>query len=1326
MDNQGAPDPIPAATGSITALPSETGDTSGIPSLPSNPSNPVPSDAAPVTQTPTANTDPSSIAPAPAIVGHPPPIVQSNLPEMVTTSSEPPTTVGAAPIHTGPQTAEDAYGASVKDEPYVPAPTTTAETESAKPVVAPVAATTTTSGPSISFAEPKKTDAPATETHGVPTSVTTGLSALATATAGTGAATDLTPSKETHPISNQETLIDTVRSATAHSTTQPVTTATTTGGLGGPDGDAHGAKAPAGGKPGEEKKLDITEHLLPLPEISSKFGVSFDTTKPSASQGLSSAEAAKRLAENGPNQLSPPKRRHPALQFLHHLLGLFNLMLIVSGIAAYILLAIDYEGNKQNTYIGAILLVVAFMNALIEFLQVQKSQSLLESFLNLIPAKCYAVRDGQTSQISALDLVLGDVVLVRSGDKVPADLLVFWANELKVDNSSLTGESDPQERVAKNRQQNPLEATNLVFNGTLAVNGEGYGIVVRTGDHTVIGQIASLTASEKRRDSPLSMEIDRFVKIIAAVAAVVAIVFFIIAMTVKKLSFSYALNFAIGTFVSFCPEGLPATVTVLLTVAAKRMATRNVLVKDLQGVETLGAITLLATDKTGTLTRNQMTVTYIWSGSQLYYTQANTGDADDAQPLDLDREPVREVVYMSCLCSRARFETTDVPVNERSVLGDATEAGLLRNAALKLPDFDGIHDTYPKVLEIPFNSDNKWAMTIHKKPHTSGSLMLYLKGAPERVLRLCSKFYGKDGEEVLGDEHRKRFEEMYAYMASKGHRVLAFAGRKLDGGQYPEGFVFTKDPVNYPTSELTFYGLVSLEDPPKHGVREAIGHCREAGIKVMMVTGDHPLTAEAIGRKINLMLQDTKPLVAQKRGVPVDQVPESDCNAIVIHGEQIDRLTDVDWDTIFSKDEIIFARTSPKHKLQIVKRAQAHGHIVGVTGDGVNDSPALKKADLGIAMNQSGSDVSKEAAAMILVDDNFASTVSGIEEGRLIFQNLKKSVQYTVTHTMPEVYANLAFIIVPLPLPLAAILILVVDLGFELFLALSYAWDPPETKTGLMKLAPRKPVTEASVARLRRKAKEEGKDLLVDPELGHSKDGSAMPTTPNPAKSSKITGFFTALGKPFTKKFWQDLMEETEEETLVDGNLLSYSYLEAGTIMTVTCFISYFVAICNYRGWGITMGDLQRNGSQWGYSAGIRLANGDVLDKDRQEQAWYAGQSAYYLSIAIQQCFNLFICKARLGYPFGRVMFANKWNFIGLFGGLAFCMCIVYIPPLNVVFQTNWRLDPKIWLISVAGGIVLFGYSLVRIGVRRLINPVKYTRDVVGLQMYPTRWSTRG
>ncbi|KAI8614826.1 hypothetical protein BC830DRAFT_1169101 [Chytriomyces sp. MP71] len=1080
------------------------------------------------------------------------------------------------------------------------------------------------------------------------------------------------------------------------------------------------ASAPAK-KQDDAKSLNLTEHMLSIEEVAAKYSVAINEAKPADSQGLSAAEAAKRLAENGPNALSPPKKRHPFLRFLDILTGLFNIMLIVSGIAAYILLAIDYNDNIQNTYLGAILIGVAFMNAGIEFYQQQKSAAILESFLNLIPSQCYVIRDSQTQQINAKELVLGDVVVIRSGDKIPADVLVIGSTELKVDNSSLTGEADPQERSKKNSHNNPLEATNLAFNGTLAVVGNGYGIVVRTGDNTVIGQIASLTANEERRESPMTVEIEQFVKLIASVAGVVAIVFFIIALTAKGQSVSQALNFAIGTFVSFVPEGLPATVTMLLTIAAARMAKRQVLCKDLQGVETLGAITLLATDKTGTLTRNQMTVTYVWTGLKLYFAQNLAEGTDDAKicvPFEYkDSDATDELIHIATLNPTAKFTSNEGPIATREVLGDATEAGLVRFAASNLPTYDEAQNAFPKVFEIPFNSSNKWAMTIHKKKHANGSLVLYIKGAPERVLKLCSSIH--DGQQAipLTTEHNAKFEEMYTMFASKGHRVLAFAYLPLPGNEFSEDFEFSKDPVNYPTQNLTFLGLTSLEDPPKHGVREAVGKARAAGIRVMMVTGDHPLTAEAIGRKINIMLTDTKAEIAKKRGVPESEVPESEVNAIVIHGDSIDGLTDAHWDNIFDKEEIIFARTSPKHKLDIVKRAQAHGHIVGVTGDGVNDSPALKKADLGIAMNISGSDVSKEAAAMILIDDNFASTIAGIEEGRLIFQNLKKSIQYTITHTMPEVFANLFYIIVPLPLPLSSILILVVDLGFELFIALSYAYDVSENPAGLMKLLPRKPVTPMSVERLnrRRALDREERIARLGVEAGDLEE--------DPHSLSKWTKFSRGFAKLFTKRYWSETFEKTEDEILIDGDVLLYAYVEAGTIQTIGCLVCYFFAMWWHK--QIYPADAVKNAAKWGVDPFVTSRNVTITAED-QTSALAFGQSAFYLALMIQQCFNHFVCKARLGYPIGSFMFKNIYSFLGILLGGGFSMVIVYAPPFNVAFLTEWHLTPYVWLIAALFGVFLYAYSFVRVAIKKRLAPVRYTDDIPGLQMFPTRWSTSG
>jgi sodium/potassium-transporting ATPase subunit alpha len=510
----------------------------------------------------------------------------------------------------------------------------------------------------------------------------------------------------------------------------------------------------------------------------------------------------------------------------------------------------------------------------------------------MIPSKASVIRDGKTEVIPAADLVLGDIVVAKMGDKTPADILLFSCSDMKVDNASLTGESEAQDRKVANSFENPLEASNLSFNGSLVVNGEGFGIVVRTGDKTVIGQIASLTNNEKKQISPMAHEIggwimrlrlshkgipygvlpaEQFVYKIAAIAMVFAIVFFLIGLLGKKSGIAFSLNFAIGILVAFVPQGLPSTVTMLLSIAARRMAAKNVLVKDLQGVETLGALTLLATDKTGTLTKNQMTVTYLWTGKILYSTELTAGigpDKEDIIFLDKDAPGVNAFLLLSALCSKARFDRTDVPVKDRMIIADATESGLYRCAAQRLSDFDSVASKYPKVFEVPFNSTNKWAMTIHKLPHAEGPLTLMMKGAPERVLKLCTKIFdGENGEGVvrlIRDEDKEQFEIMYRFMASKGHRVLAFATDELEGSTFPEDFAFNRDPANYPMDNLIFQGLVSLEDPPKHGVREAVGKIRQAGIQVVMVTGEHRM------KRAFILLRLTHSLCS-KRGPPFNR-----------------------------------------------------------------------------------------------------------------------------------------------------------------------------------------------------------------------------------------------------------------------------------------------------------------------------------------------------------------------------------------------------------------------------------------------------------------------
>ncbi|KAI9599991.1 hypothetical protein KEM48_000108 [Puccinia striiformis f. sp. tritici PST-130] len=989
-------------------------------------------------------------------------------------------------------------------------------------------------------------------------------------------------------------------------------------------------------KAAEGASADISEHKLTPLKVAEAVGTTINLANPSGSAGIAPAEAQSRLARDGPNQLTPPKKKSALRKYFDALLSLFNVLLMLAGILEYVLLAIDFENNKANEYLGAILIIVAFLNAFIEWYQGQKADAILAS----LPAQ---------------ELVKGDVVFIKMGDKVPADLVLFAASDIKVDNSSLTGESEPQERTVlmEGDPVRPVEARNLLFNSTLVVSGEGFGIVVRTGDHTFIGQIAGMTGGEPDNKSPLAQEIDDFVKIISCIAIITAVIFFGVGIgTTYKGKIAATVTFAVSVLVAWVPEGLPATVTLLLSIAAKRMAKAKVLVKDLQGVETLGALTMLATDKTGTLTRNQMTVTAMWTNLKMSSAFESHNDEAEVQYFKKEDQGVQEILEICTLCSKVKFDKMDIPFEQREILGDATESGLTRFAGKNL-EFDQVREKHPEAYSIPFNSTAKWALVVSQKPHPNGDLTLYLKGAPERVLERCSHVL-INGEAIpVTDKFKADYGEAYQYMASRGHR------QKDD---------------NCPTENLCFVGLVSLEDPPKHGVREAIGQLRSAGIKVVMVTGDHPLTAEAIARKINLVIGHTKESLAKATGRQVDEIHEDEVDAVVVHGDAIDALQGWQWDIILNKTEIVFARTSPKHKLEIVKRAQALGHIVGVTGDGVNDSPALKKADLGIAMNISGSDVSKEAANMILLDDNFASVVDGVREGRLIFTNLKRSIQYTVTHSVPEVIPQLLYVIVPIPLPLSAILILVIDLGFELFAALSFAWDCPESSEVLMTTMPRKPVTDRSINQLKKKALRRTRTRHMDEEAINDKPQSKV--------GNALRHAVDNVKKPFSKWWWDDLLEKSDGEALVDASssaILTY----VGMIETVGCMLAYFV-IFNYN--HFTPRDLQL-----AQKAGIYFTDksppytnlsGRVIDSTDQTEALAQAQGMFYIQAEI---------------PFGKAAVGNKWNFVGAFAGAVMAAFIIYVPPLRTVFGASHRILPLFWLIPIGFGFVILAWASVRV-----------------------------
>uniref|UniRef100_A0A2K6FE46 Sodium/potassium-transporting ATPase subunit alpha n=1 Tax=Propithecus coquereli TaxID=379532 RepID=A0A2K6FE46_PROCO len=781
------------------------------------------------------------------------------------------------------------------------------------------------------------------------------------------------------------------------------------------------------------------------------------------------------LARDGPNALTPPPTTPEWIKFCRQLFGGFSMLLWIGAILCFLAYSIQAatEEEPQNDnpsspnlslYLGVVLSAVVIITGCFSYYQEAKSSKIMESFKNMVPQQALVIRNGEKMSINAEDVVVGDLVEVKGGDRIPADLRIISANGCKVDNSSLTGESEPQTRSPDFTNENPLETRNIAFFSTNCVEGTARGIVVYTGDRTVMGRIATLASGLEGGQTPIAAEIEHFIHIITGVAVFLGVSFFILSL-ILEYTWLEAVIFLIGIIVANVPEGLLATVTVCLTLTAKRMARKNCLVKNLEAVETLGSTSTICSDKTGTLTQNRMTVAHMWFDNQIH--EADTTENQSGVSFDKTSATWLALSRIAGLCNRAVFQANqeNLPILKRAVAGDASESALLKCIELCCGSVKEMRERYAKIVEIPFNSTNKYQLSIHKNPNTSEPRhLLVMKGAPERILDRCSSILLHGKEQPLDEELKDAFQNAYLELGGLGERVLGFCHLFLPDEQFPEGFQFDTDDVNFPIDNLCFVGLISMIDPPRAAVPDAVGKCRSAGIKVIMVTGDHPITAKAIAKGVGIISEGNETVedIAARLNIPVSQVNPRDAKACVVHGSDLKDMTSEQLDEILKyHTEIVFARTSPQQKLIIVEGCQRQGAIVAVTGDGVNDSPALKKADIGVAMGIAGSDVSKQAADMILLDDNFASIVTGVEEGRLIFDNLKKSIAYTLTSNIPEITPFLIFIIANIPLPLGTVTILCIDLGTDMVPAISLAYEQAESD--IMKRQPRNPKTDKLV-----------------------------------------------------------------------------------------------------------------------------------------------------------------------------------------------------------------------------------------------------------------------
>lgn len=797
-------------------------------------------------------------------------------------------------------------------------------------------------------------------------------------------------------------------------------------------------------KEGLKKEMDMDEHQVPIEELVTRL-------RSDLVRGLTSDYAEQRLIEDGPNTLSPPRTVPEWLKFLKQMFLGFAVLLWAGAVLCFVAYGVQFAQSDHppgdNLYLGIVLVAVVVLTGSFSYYQEAASSKVMESFKKLVPQSAVVIRDAVKRDIPAEELVVGDVIEVKFGDRMPADVRITYAQGFKVDNSSLTGESEPLPRTPECTHQNPLETKNLAFFSTNVVEGVGRGIVIATADRTVMGRIANLASDTDTSSTTMSREMQFFVNIII-VASIIMGIGFLIALLALGYGFFVAFIFLIGIIMGNVPEGLLSTVTVILTLTAKRMAKKNCLVKALECVETLGSTTVICSDKTGTLTQNRMTVAHAWYDNHIY--EMDTSDTQQASVYSGDSLTWKALSRVALLCNRAEFKRGQetVPIMKRETSGDASESAILKYTEVVCGDVQLLRSQNKKICEIPFNSTNKYQVSIHEIAESPGRYVLVMKGAPERILDRCSTILIKGEEVPLNEDWQNAFQKAYEDLGGLGERVLGFSDYLLPPGQFPPGFNFDVENPNFPLTGLRFCGLMSLIDPPRPAVPGAVAKCRGAGIKVIMVTGDHPVTAKAIAKSVGIISpgHETREDIAKRRNIPVEDVRASDAQAIVVTGSDLKDLSEKELDHILSYyKEIVFARTSPQQKLIIVEGCQRLDNIVAVTGDGVNDSPALKKSNIGIAMGITGSDVSKQAADMILLDDNFASIVTGVEEGRLIFENLKKTVAYTVTHIADETLPFLIFIFLKVPLPLGTICVLWIDLGTDIIPAITLAYERPES-----------------------------------------------------------------------------------------------------------------------------------------------------------------------------------------------------------------------------------------------------------------------------------------
>jgi Ca2+-transporting ATPase len=741
---------------------------------------------------------------------------------------------------------------------------------------------------------------------------------------------------------------------------------------------------------------------LNIDEVLSQFNSTAD-------RGLSKAEASRRLMEYGPNELQAARRISPWAILFEQFKNILVLILLIAVVLSAFL------GHSIEAIAIAVILLFA---VLLGFVQEYRAERAIEALKRMAAPTATVIRDGEEMDMPARDLVPGDIILIRAGDRIPADARLIEAVNLQIEEASLTGESVP---VEKNTQPLPDvelavgDRKNMAYAGTVATYGRGRGLVVATGMQTEFGKIAQLLQTVETGKTPLQENLDKVGRLLARVG--IAVVVLIVGLGLfRGQPFLEILIFGIALAVAVVPEALPAVVTISLAIGVQRMVKRNALIRRLSAVETLGSTSVICSDKTGTLTKDEMTIRKIFAAGQMLEVSGAGYDPHGEFSRNgsiVEPSPALMTLLRAAVLASDAHLVQNSESGQWHIKGDPTEGALIVAAAKAGLDKTDLDTRFPRVHEIPFTSETKRMTTLHTSPD---GLVAHSKGAPEVILDSCTHQLTETGEAELKQPEKEAILETGRQMASNALRVLALA---------------CKSNADLENAErgMVFLGLVGMIDPPRPEAKSAVQTSEQAGVKAVMITGDHPLTAQAIARELGILKEGR-----------------------VVTGMELEAMSETEFEREVENIEV-YARVSPAHKLRVVTALQKKGHVVAMTGDGVNDAPALKKADIGIAMGITGTDVTKEAAAMTLTDDNFASIVAAVEEGRGVFGNIKKYLMYLLSSNIGEIVLMMGASLLGLPLPLSAVQILYVNLATD---GLPAAL-PQIFETDLMRRKPRNP-----------------------------------------------------------------------------------------------------------------------------------------------------------------------------------------------------------------------------------------------------------------------------